>query len=454
MMRRVLVLLLGGLLSAWVTDAHSQALSVRLDLSAQTVVTPSSEHTLSMEIFQLVGFDALQVIKFSIEYDPGQLEVLQLRPGPAIAGWPVQDLVVSHQPGRVSVVAITGSPVQIVDHVFFELDLRASDDLYDGERPTLRVRGAQPAEPVQLLATLAGDPIKAIARDAELYVDGGVTCLAGDALGDGGFDAGDAIAILRIVTGLLADPDAGLRCGADADADGRIDVGDAVLTLRRAVGLSVPAARADLAPRLWTEVRSDGLVLHFSSATEAYGVQLAFSTHREAVVAVDVGAADLVARNLGGEAGRVAAASARSLADEDGNYSVRVTTAGSGQVGFAEIVLFDAEGRELFREDGEPGASGISAPRAGRPQLGNVPNPFNPRTAVWMDLPSTGRVVLEIFDMRGRRLATLLDEVRAAGRSELDFDGKVDGEPLPSGVYFARLRTPLGEAVHRMTLLK
>jgi hypothetical protein len=63
------------------------------------------------------------------------------------------------------------------------------------------------------------------------------------------------------------------------------------------------------------------------------------------------------------------------------------------------------------------------------------PNPFNPQTAIAFDLPKAGRVHLEIFDLLGRKVATLLDEQRSAGSHTVAFDAA----SLASGVYLYRL---------------
>lgn len=443
--------LLLGLLAG---PALGQPLSARLDLPSSTAVVPGSSYTLDLQVSQLVGFDALQVFKFSVEYDPVQLEVVDLRPGSALAGWPSTDFLVDRTAGRVSVVAITAAPVALADQHFAEIDLQTSADLYDGERPPLRLRGVQPDEPMQFLATLDGAPIKIIAPDVELFVSGGTTCLAGDALGDGGFDSGDAIAILRIVTGLIADPDAALRCGADADTDGAVTVGDAVLTLRRAVGLAPPPARTAPRPVLRTEGGEDGLLVRIDRASAVCGVQLVARSANARFESVHTGPEGLVARKLDGDTARLALAGAEALAGPAGDIEIFLGTSGPGTVRLEEVVLFGADGAELFRADDGPGIAIGAAPRVDGPRLGNAPNPFNPRTTLWLELPAEGRAVVELFDMRGRYLARLLDESRPAGRSSLEFDGVVDHRSLPSGVYFARLRTAGGEVVHRMTLLK
>jgi mannan endo-1,4-beta-mannosidase len=63
----------------------------------------------------------------------------------------------------------------------------------------------------------------------------------------------------------------------------------------------------------------------------------------------------------------------------------------------------------------------------------NYPNPFNPSTAFGFDLPERAHATLEIFDVLGRRVATLLDESTEAGHHSITWDA---GERA-SGVYFA-----------------
>ena len=68
------------------------------------------------------------------------------------------------------------------------------------------------------------------------------------------------------------------------------------------------------------------------------------------------------------------------------------------------------------------------------------PNPFNPRTTLSFTLARSGLARLEIFDLAGRRIRTLVAEPLAAGRHAVVWAGDGDdGERLPSGAYLARL---------------
>ncbi|MDZ7725945.1 MAG: CBM35 domain-containing protein [candidate division KSB1 bacterium] len=66
----------------------------------------------------------------------------------------------------------------------------------------------------------------------------------------------------------------------------------------------------------------------------------------------------------------------------------------------------------------------------------NVPNPFNPVTRIRYSLNRGGRVQLQVFDIRGRRVAALVNAVQSAGPHQIEFDGRGQA----SGVYLYRLQ--------------
>ena len=70
------------------------------------------------------------------------------------------------------------------------------------------------------------------------------------------------------------------------------------------------------------------------------------------------------------------------------------------------------------------------------------PNPFTRVTAVAYALPAGGAVRLGIFDVAGRRIATLVDGVQPAGRHVASWDGRdASGFPVAAGVYLVRLES-------------
>jgi hypothetical protein len=85
----------------------------------------------------------------------------------------------------------------------------------------------------------------------------------------------------------------------------------------------------------------------------------------------------------------------------------------------------------------------------------NTPNPFRGDTEIRFELPRAGVVDLAVFDVGGRRVASLLSGSLGSGRHAATWNGRgVDGSPAASGVYFVRLTTPERTVTRDMLLLK
>lgn len=82
--------------------------------------------------------------------------------------------------------------------------------------------------------------------------------------------------------------------------------------------------------------------------------------------------------------------------------------------------------------------------------LGNFPNPFNATTTLTYEVRERMHIRLVIWDLAGQPVASLIDEIQNAGVYEARFDAA----DLPSGTYFARLRTPNRTISHKMILTK
>ena len=80
----------------------------------------------------------------------------------------------------------------------------------------------------------------------------------------------------------------------------------------------------------------------------------------------------------------------------------------------------------------------------------NYPNPFNPNTLIEFSVSKTGKVKLEVFDITGRKVATLADEIKSAGSYRYDFDAS----NLAAGVYLYKLRTESESITKKMVLVK
>jgi hypothetical protein len=70
----------------------------------------------------------------------------------------------------------------------------------------------------------------------------------------------------------------------------------------------------------------------------------------------------------------------------------------------------------------------------------NYPNPFNPITTINFDVPEKSHIKLEVFNVLGQKVTTLVDEEKAANSYSIEWDGHSDGgNHVASGIYFYRL---------------
>ncbi len=80
----------------------------------------------------------------------------------------------------------------------------------------------------------------------------------------------------------------------------------------------------------------------------------------------------------------------------------------------------------------------------------NYPNPFNPSTQIEFHIAEVADVTLRVYDMLGRLVQTLVDEMKAPGRYSVNFTA----DNLSSGTYFYRLQAGSSVEVKRMVFLK
>lgn len=79
----------------------------------------------------------------------------------------------------------------------------------------------------------------------------------------------------------------------------------------------------------------------------------------------------------------------------------------------------------------------------------NYPNPFNPSTTIAYSLGAATHVRLEVFNLLGRRISTLVNAVRTPGRHEVSFDART----LPGGAYIYRIAAGDGTSTKVMTII-
>lgn len=153
-----------------------------------------------------------------------------------------------------------------------------------------------------------------------------------------------------------------------------------------------------------------------------------------------------------------------TISTEWGGYSIRIAIDASLenqvlQIGFANVATL-YEGSGIFYDNILWHQTGVSSVPGGSVALGatlrqNYPNPFNPLTKIEFALERPGNVDISVFDIAGRRIASLHHGELGAGDHHVTWNGKTDnGLPVSAGQYRYVLRTSSGQVSRSMILLK
>ena len=126
--------------------------------------------------------------------------------------------------------------------------------------------------------------------------------------------------------------------------------------------------------------------------------------------------------------------------------SLHFTDANNGwAVGAGGAILHTTNGGLTFVEP-----SKSSEVRSQCLLMQNYPNPFNPKTMITYQLAMSNWATLRVFDVLGREVATLVNEVKQPGTYTVQFDGR----SLASGVYFYRLQAGSAIDAKKFVLVK
>ena len=141
-------------------------------------------------------------------------------------------------------------------------------------------------------------------------------------------------------------------------------------------------------------------------------------------------------------------------APEGNPLATRLTGIDVGSQGWSYDVAFDNVSLVHYTDyvavDDDPALPSVQAAL-----LPNVPNPFNPGTAIRFVLPEALEVRLAVYDLQGRLVRTLHGGPAAAGTNEYYWNGADDhGRNVASGVYHCVLRTPDEMLTRRLVMLK
>ena len=104
----------------------------------------------------------------------------------------------------------------------------------------------------------------------------------------------------------------------------------------------------------------------------------------------------------------------------------------------------------------------VSSPVSGTPGVAyrtylhqNHPNPFNPATEIQFSVAQAGPVLLRVYDVEGRLVATLVNRKLPAGPNQIVWHGRdATGRQVETGVYFYRLEATGVDLTKKLVLIK
>jgi len=87
--------------------------------------------------------------------------------------------------------------------------------------------------------------------------------------------------------------------------------------------------------------------------------------------------------------------------------------------------------------------------------LQNYPNPFNPTTTISFEIAEAGKTQIEIYNVKGQKIKTLLDETMEIGGHSTIWNGTdSDDKQVASGIYFYKVSVNNTEQIKKMILIK
>jgi hypothetical protein len=145
-----------------------------------------------------------------------------------------------------------------------------------------------------------------------------------------------------------------------------------------------------------------------------------------------------------------------SLVTPSSQIVFRFTAQDTGAGSITEAGVDDFAVFEVETQSGSTDAPGVG-PTSLALSLGpNAPNPFRAGqvTELSFMLPAKGRVTASVYDVSGRLVAGIADDLFEAGAHRIAWDGRSAGRPAPAGVYFLKLRTDAGDRSRKMVLVR
>ncbi|MCH8556649.1 MAG: T9SS type A sorting domain-containing protein [Balneolia bacterium] len=258
----------------------------------------------------------------------------------------------------------------------------------------------------------------------------------------------------------FADPDNGWAVGSDGETAYTTDGGATWEALDGANGVTLRDVYVDASNRVWT-VGNNGLIMKFNQTDAPAAVGLLFpanqsvdvpvdtqfiwgasfgSSSYEFQIATDQSFSSIVIDEP--ELSTTSIALQEDLSSEE-TYYWRVKASSFGVASeWSDVYMFTTEFATSIQDGANVPHEFSLSP--------SYPNPFNPTTQIRYGLADASHVTLEVYNMIGQRVATLVNEQQTAGYHTVSFDGS----RLSSGVYIYRILAGNFTATRKMTLVK
>ncbi|MEW6750264.1 MAG: Ig-like domain-containing protein [Candidatus Latescibacterota bacterium] len=432
------------------------------------------------------GFRDLSNYSVTVEFDPAQLSYVSYAPQTASESNLLASGggIVPQMPPIVTETSVTfGSAILgpttatapdssglIGRLTFATTDAFTESDLLLTEYSVKGVGTAQQEVATVIIARISTGEIQPVRAGGQ---GGGGTGESGAGLADfdgsGGVDFGDFF----LFADVFGQPGTGANAAFDLDGSGTVDFGDFFLfadvfgqsAARLAAAAGLPAGDGGLELHLSSDDR--GLLLTLASGGEplrGYGAVVEFDAAAFDVEEVSDRTSTL---RQGGEAllleqrqpGQVLllGSATRGRGQAAGELArVRFTPLrpeALGRFRVLEAITRRSDGR-VVRVSLPPGVEGRWVPQAFALH-GNYPNPFNPATTISYQLAAPAPVRLEVYDVLGQRVRTLVRQVQSAGFHTVVWDSRDDqAQPVGAGVYLCRLRAGSFSQVRKLLLAK
>ena len=394
-----------------------------------------------------------------LHYDPA---ILELAPGdvkltPLLSGF-TSTVLVDQSAGIVSVALARATPLALeMPGAVVKLPFMVKKNTPAGSVGNISVTRALLSFQNDSLQTLTPMTVNGSIEVTDSY-------LFGDLNLNGAFDLTDAILILKVIVERYEEftPFQGLL--SDANMNGKTDLSDALLVLNnlllnkqnglsKSLAVSSSAATDTLLPVQMNLPAMEGAAgqeisvpLRAVESGELYGLDAAVSYDPAMLQLVSVrtsGSGDLLASNQQFP-GRVHWATVNSVpigSDEGvlGELVFRVL-----QTGTHLLTVESCNGafsRQTIPGDPVPEVFGLAQ---------NYPNPFNAGTTIRYQLPRPAKVNIVLYNIRGQKVATLVNEEKAPGY----YTYRWDARSLSSGIYFYRMTAGDYSAVRKLVLIK